>query len=54
MLAIIAAVLALVGYILAGSLAHVSPWLSPGALTLACLALIALHLAGVSFTRQQK
>lgn len=53
MLAIIAAVLAAVGYTLEASGAHVSPWLSPGALTLACLALLALHLAGVSFTRQK-
>jgi hypothetical protein len=44
MFALLAAVLALVGYILDGSKAHTSPWLSPGALTLACLALLALHL----------
>lgn len=44
MLAIIAAVLGFVGYILDASGAHASPWLSPSALSLACIALIALHL----------
>ena len=51
MLAILAAVLGLVGYILDGSGAHTSAWLSPGALDLACIALLALHLAGINWPR---
>lgn len=41
------AVLAGAGYVIDASQAHVSPWLSPGALTLAAIALLALRLAGV-------
>jgi len=52
MLAIIAAVLAAVGYILAGSGSHVNPWFSPLALGLAALALLALHLSGVTWSRK--
>lgn len=51
MLAILAAVLGGVGYVLAASGAHVNAWLSPGALTLACVALLALHLAGIGSKR---
>lgn len=52
MLAIIAAVLAAVGYILNGAGGNTSPWLSPLGLGLAALALLALHLSGVSWTRR--
>ncbi len=53
MLAIIAAVLFAVGYILDASAAHTSAWLSPGALTLAGLACLALHAAGIgTWTRR--
>ena len=43
MFALLAAILGAVGYIIDGSGAHTSIWLSPGALTLACVALLALH-----------
>ena len=53
MLAILAAVLFAVGYILQASAAHTNTWLSPGALTLAGLFCLALHLAGVgTWTRR--
>lgn len=53
MLAILAAVLFAVGYILSASAAHTNTWLSPGALTLAGLFCLALHLAGVgAWTRK--
>lgn len=45
MLAIAGAVLFGVGYILDGAGDHTSTWLSPGALTLGGLCLVALHLA---------
>lgn len=54
MLAILAAILFAVGYILQASAAHVSAWLAPGALTPAGLCCLALHLAGVgTWTRKQ-
>lgn len=46
MLAYFAAVLAGAGYVIDGSDAHTSAWLSPGALILAAVALLALHVAG--------
>lgn len=49
--AYLAAVLAGIGYIEDASQAHVSPWLSPGALTLAAIALLVLHLAGIGSKR---
>jgi hypothetical protein len=52
MFALIAAILAAVGYILAGSGAHTSAWLSPGALTLAAIACLALHLCGIPWSRK--
>jgi hypothetical protein len=52
MLAIIAAVLFAVGYVLDGAGDHTNTWLSPGALVLAGLALLALHLSGVTWTRR--
>lgn len=53
MLAILAAILFAVGYILDASAAHTNAWLSPGALTLAGLFCLALHLAGVgNWTRK--
>ena len=52
MLAIIAAVLAAVGYILNGAGDHTSAWLSPLGLGLAALALLALHLSGVTWNRK--
>jgi hypothetical protein len=53
MLAILAAVLALVGYLLDATSSHTSTWFSPGALGLAAIALIALHLAGAgNWTRR--
>lgn len=51
MLAIIAAILFGVGYILDGAGDHTSTWLSPGALTLAGLACLALHLSGINWPR---
>jgi hypothetical protein len=50
MLAIVAAILFAVGYILDASAAHTNAWLSPGALTLAGLFCLALHLCGVGAT----
>ena len=47
MFAYLAAVLAGIGFIEDASQAHVSPWLSPGGLTLAAVALLALYLAGI-------
>jgi hypothetical protein len=53
MLAILAAVAALVGYLLTGTADHTTTWFSPGALGLAALALLALHLAGAgNWTRK--
>lgn len=53
MLAILAAVLAGVGFVLDGAQAHTGPWLSPPALSLAALARLALHLAGAgTWTRK--
>lgn len=52
MLAILAAILAGVGYILAGTGAHTSAWFSPGALALAALACLALHFSGFIYTRK--
>jgi hypothetical protein len=52
MLAIIAAVLAAVGYILNGAGDHTSAWLSPVGLGLAALALVALHLSGFPWGRR--
>jgi hypothetical protein len=52
MLAIIAAALFGVGFVLSGSGAHTNTWLSPSALTLAGLCLLALHLSGVNWTRK--
>lgn len=52
MLAILAAVLAGAGYMIDASQAHTSTWLSPPALMLAAVALLALHLAGVGGRRQ--
>lgn len=52
MFAFLAAVLAAVGYILAGSGAHTSAWLSPGALTLAAVACLALHLGVGAWPRK--
>lgn len=53
MLAVLAAILAGVGYILAGTGAHTNDWFSPGALTLAALACLALHLSGLVYNRQK-
>ena len=53
MFAVLAAVLALAGYVIDGAGAHVSAWLSPGALTLACIALLALHLASANWPRSK-
>jgi len=53
MFAVLAAVLFAVGYILSGSAAHTNAWLSPGALTLAGLFCLALHLCGIgTWTRR--
>lgn len=52
MLAVLAAILAGVGYILDGTGAHTSAWFGPGALTLAALACLALHFSG--FYNRQK
>ena len=52
MLAVIAAVLAAVGYILNSAGAHTNTWLSPLSLLLAAVALLALHLAGVNWSRK--
>ncbi len=53
MFAVLAAVLALVGFVLAGAQARTGPWLSPAALGLAALACLALHLAGAgTWTRK--
>lgn len=52
MLAVIAAVLFAVGFILTGSGDHTSTWLSPTALILAGLACLALHLAGINWSRK--
>lgn len=52
MLAILAAVAFAVGYILDASGAHTSAWLSPGALVLLGLALLALHLVAPSWPRK--
>jgi len=50
MLAILAAILFAVGFILDGSGTHTNAWLSPGALTLAGLFFLALHLCGIGTT----
>lgn len=52
MFAIIAAILFGVGYVLTGSGDHTNAWLSPTALILAGLALLALHLSGINWTRK--
>lgn len=51
MLAIIAAILAIVGFILGGSQAHTTAWLTPNELLIAAVALIALHVAGIGNRR---
>lgn len=48
MLAVLAAILAGTGYMLAGTGAHTDAWFSPGALTLAAIACLALHLSGIT------
>lgn len=53
MLAILAAILAGVGYILVGSGDHTNTWLSPSALTLACIGLLALYLVLGNWPRQR-
>jgi hypothetical protein len=53
MFAFLAAVLALTGYIIDGAGVHTSVWLSPGALVLACIALLALHLATGNWPRSR-
>lgn len=52
MLAVLAAILAGVGYILDGTGAHTSAWFSPGALTLAAVACLALHFSGFVYNRK--
>lgn len=52
MFALIAAALGIAGYLITGSGAHVSPWFSPQAVTIAVLTLIALHLASGAWTRK--
>ena len=53
MLAVIAAVLFGVGFILQGSGAHTNAWLSPTSLLLAGLACLALHMCGINWTRSK-
>lgn len=53
MLAIVAAVLFGVSFVLQGSGDHTSAWLSPGALVLAGLCLLALHLSGINWSRNR-
>lgn len=52
MFAIIAAVLALVGFVLVGASSHTGTWDSPQALMLAALACLALHLSGAPWSRK--
>lgn len=53
MLAILAAIFFGVGFVLSGNGDHTNTWLSPGALTLAGLLCLALHLAGIgTWTRR--
>lgn len=53
MLAIIAAVLFGVGFVLSGSGAHTNAWLSPISLLLAGLACLALHIASGAWSKRQ-
>lgn len=53
MLAILAAIAFGTGYILDASGAHTGTWVSPGALVLLGLALLALHLVAPSWPRKQ-
>jgi hypothetical protein len=50
---ILAAVAALLGYVLNGSGSHTNAWLSPLSLLLLAVALLALHVSGV-FTGGRK
>jgi hypothetical protein len=51
-LAVLAAVLFGVGFVLSGSGDHTDTWFSPISLLLAGLACLALHLSGVTWSRR--